>query len=68
MNTIKDRILIVENNPEISEFLAEQALSNSNYQIFRVADASIAINKAKQINPVSSKTIPNLHNKSVQQF
>lgn len=68
MNNIKDRILIVENNPEISEFLAEQALSNSNYQIFRVADASIAINKAKQINPdliIANLNLPGLSGKDL---
>ncbi len=68
MNTITDRILIVENNPEISEFLAEQALSNSNYQIFRVADASIAINKAKQINPdliIANLNLPGLSGKDL---
>ena len=68
MNPIKDRILIVENNPEISEFLAEQALSNSNYQIFRVADASIAINKAKQINPdliIANLNLPGLSGKDL---
>ena len=68
MNSIKDRILIVESNPEISDFLAHQALSNSNYQVFQVADASSAINKAIQINPdliISNISLPGLSGKDL---
>ncbi|MDO9086509.1 MAG: response regulator [Anaerolineaceae bacterium] len=68
MNSIKDRILIVESNPEISDFLARQALSNSNYQVFQVADASSAINKAIQINPdliISNISLPGLSGKDL---
>lgn len=68
MNAIKDRILIVESHPEISEFLAEQALANPNFHIFRVADASSAINKAKQINPdliIANLNLPGLSGKDL---
>jgi FixJ family two-component response regulator len=68
MHAIKDRILIVESNPEISEFLAEQALSASNYQVFRVAEASTAISKAKQINPdliIANLNLPGLSGKDL---
>ncbi len=68
MNAIKDRILIVENHPEISEFLAEQALAIPSFQIFRVADASSAINKAKQLNPdliIANLNLPGLSGKDL---
>jgi len=68
MKSIKDRILIVENKPEISDFLANQALATSNYQVFQVADASSAINKAVQINPdliISNLNLPGLSGKDL---
>lgn len=68
MNSIKDRILIVENNAGISEFLAKQALSSSNYQVFQVADASNAINKAVLINPdliITNINLPGLSGKDL---
>lgn len=68
MKSIKDRILIVENNPEISDFLANQALASPNYQVFQVADASSAINKAVQINPdliISNLNLPGLSGKDL---
>ncbi|HSM23735.1 MAG TPA: response regulator [Anaerolineaceae bacterium] len=68
MNSIKDRILIVESNAEISESLAKQALSSPNYQVFQVADASIAINKAVQINPdliITNINLPGLSGKDL---
>ena len=68
MNSIKDRILIVESNAEISEFLAKQALSSPNYQVFQVADASSAINKAVQINPdliITNINLPGLSGKDL---
>ena len=68
MNSIKDRILIVENNAGISEFLAKQALSSANYQVFQVADASNAINKAVLINPdliITNINLPGLSGKDL---
>ena len=68
MKSIKDRILIVENKPEISDFLANQALATSNYQVFQVADASSAINKTVQINPdliISNLNLPGLSGKDL---
>lgn len=68
MKSIKDRILIVENNPEISDFLANQALATTNYQVFQVADASSAINKAVQINPdliITNLNLPGLSGKDL---
>ncbi|MBE0686863.1 MAG: response regulator [Anaerolineaceae bacterium] len=68
MKSIKDRILIVENNPEISDFLANQALASTDYQVFQVADASSAINKAVQINPdliISNLNLPGLSGKDL---
>ncbi len=68
MKSIKDRILIVENNPEISDFLANQALVSTDYQVFQVADANSAINKAVQINPdliISNLNLPGLSGKDL---
>ncbi len=68
MKSIKDRILIVESNPEISDFLANQALATTNFQVFQVADASSAINKAVQINPdliITNLNLPGLSGKDL---
>ncbi len=68
MKYIKDRILIVENNPDISDFLANQALVSPNYEIFQVADANSAITQAIQINPdliISDINLPGLNGKDL---
>ncbi len=51
MSTHKDRILIVENDPVISDFIGRQALSSAEYQVYTVSDASSAITKTLQISP-----------------
>ncbi len=51
MSNSKDRILIVENDPIISDFVGRQALSSAGYQVFTVNDASSAISKTLQISP-----------------
>ena len=38
-----DRILLVENDPEISDLIARQALKSVGFQVDVVADASTAI-------------------------
>ena len=68
MKYIKDRILIVENNPEISDFLANQALVSPNYEIYQVSDTNSAITKAIQINPdliISDINLPGLNGKDL---
>lgn len=59
MKRSKDRILIVESNPEISDFIGRQALSSAGYQVFSVADASSAIAKTLQVSP--DLIITNIH-------
>ncbi len=59
MKPSKDRILIVESNPEISDFIGRQALSSAGFQVFSVADASSAIAKTLQVAP--DLIITNIH-------
>ena len=51
MSANKDRILIVENDPVISDFIGRQALSSAGYQVYTVNDATSAITKILQISP-----------------
>ena len=51
MNSTIDRILIVENDPLISDFIGRQVLSSAGYQIFIATDVNTAIGKAEKINP-----------------
>lgn len=47
----RDRILIVENDPVISDTLGRQILSAAGYQYLVVSDGSSAINRALQYAP-----------------
>jgi DNA-binding response OmpR family regulator len=40
MSANKDRILIVENDPVISDFIGRQALSSAGYQVYTVSDVT----------------------------
>lgn len=51
MSNNKDRILIVENDPVISDFIGRQTLSSAGYQVYTVNDVSSAITKTLQISP-----------------
>jgi len=68
MNPSKDRILIVESDPEISDFIGRQALSSAGYQAFTVNDASSAISKILQISPdliITNIKLPGLSGKDL---
>ena len=68
MNTSKDRILIVESDPEISDFIGRQALSSAGFQAFTVNDASSAISKILQISPdliITNIKLPGLSGKDL---
>ncbi|MAT45505.1 MAG: hypothetical protein CL609_24515 [Anaerolineaceae bacterium] len=51
MSANKDRILIVENDPVISDFIGRQALSSAGYQVYTVGDVTSAITKIVQTSP-----------------
>jgi signal transduction histidine kinase/FixJ family two-component response regulator len=55
----RDRILVVERDPIISDLVGRQALQGSGYQVEIVYDASTAISKALQFLP--DVIIVNLH-------
>ena len=47
----RERILIVENDPEISDLVGRQALQATGYQTFVVSDANTALSKTLQLAP-----------------
>jgi DNA-binding response OmpR family regulator len=51
MSNTGDRILLVENDPEISDLVARQTLRSVGYQVDVVSDSSSAIKKALQTPP-----------------
>ena len=68
MNSIKDRILIVESDPVLSDFIGRQALSSAGYQVYTVGDASSAISKTLQLAPdviITDIELPGLSGKDL---
>ena len=64
----RDRILIVESDPLISDLVARQALQACGYQTFVVGDASTAISKVVQLMPdliISDLNLPGLSGKDL---
>jgi signal transduction histidine kinase len=64
----RDRILIVESDPLISDVVARQALQACGYQTFVVGDASTAIGKVVQLVPdliISDLNLPGLSGKDL---
>ncbi len=51
MGSLRDRILIVEHDPIISDLLGRQALQAAGYQVQIVGDASIALMVAEKYSP-----------------
>ncbi len=51
MNTTAERILLVENDPEIADLIARQALSPLGYQVQRAGDVNGAIMEAARFAP-----------------
>jgi two-component system, NtrC family, sensor kinase len=63
MSNPGDRILLVENDPEISDLIARQALRSVGYQVDVVSDSSSAIKKALQAPPdliIANLNLPGL--------
>jgi signal transduction histidine kinase len=64
----RDRILVVESDPLISDLIARQALQSCGYQTFVVGDASTAIGKVVQLMPdliISDLNLPGLSGKDL---
>ena len=63
-----DRILLVENDPEISDLIARQALKSVGFQVDVVADSSTAIKKALENPPdliIADLNLPGLSAKDL---
>jgi len=64
----KERILIVERDPDISDFLARQVLKPLGFNVQIVSDASNAIHQAIQLSPdliISDVNLPGLSGKDL---
>ncbi len=63
-----DRILLVENDPEISDLIARQALKSMGYQVDVVSDSSSAIKLSLQTPPdliIADLNLPGLSTKDL---
>ncbi len=63
MSNSGDRILLVENDPEISDLIARQALKSVGYRVDVVSDSASAIKKALQTPPdliIANLNLPGL--------
>src|SRR5512135_163664 len=64
----RDRIMIVESDPTISNVIASQALQACGYQTFVIGDASTAIGRIVQVMPdliISNLDLPGLSGKDL---
>jgi signal transduction histidine kinase/DNA-binding response OmpR family regulator len=64
----RDRILIVESDPLISDLIARQALRAAGYQTYVVNDAASALARAAQMNPeviIADLWLPGLSGKEL---
>ena len=68
MVTSRDRILLVESDPLISDLIGRQALQASGYQVLVVNEATTAISKALQWSPdliITNLNLPGLSGKDL---
>jgi len=68
MPSAGDRILLVENDPEISDLIARQTLKSVGYQVVVVTDSSSAIKSALQTPPdliIADLNLPGLSAKDL---
>lgn len=68
MSTTGDRILLVEDDPKISDLIARQTLKSVGYQVDVVSDASSAIKKALTDQPdviIANLNLPGLSTKDL---
>ncbi|HSQ18097.1 MAG TPA: response regulator, partial [Anaerolineales bacterium] len=68
MNTIKERILLVETDPEISDLISQQALQPLGYQVDVVGAAPAAVQEAVRLKPdviLADLNLPGLSGKDL---
>ena len=68
MSSAGDRILLVEDDPKISDLIARQTLKSVGYQVDVVSDSSSAIKKALQTPPdliIANINLPGLSTKDL---
>lgn len=68
MNTFSERILLVENNPDICDLIARQVLQPLGYQVKVAGDANTAIQQAARFAPdlvISNLNLPGLSGKDL---
>jgi signal transduction histidine kinase/DNA-binding response OmpR family regulator len=68
MNTKKERILLVENNPEISDLISRQTLQPMGYKVNVVGGAASAIQEAVRFAPdiiIANLNLPGLSGKDL---
>ena len=68
MASSRERILVVESDPDISDFIARQALKPLGYEVVLVGDAGTAIKQAVQAPPdliVAGLNLPGLSGKDL---
>lgn len=66
MANSRDRILLVEADPVISDFIGRQALQAAGFQVMHSSNASEAIAKVSQVNPeliIANISLPGLSGK-----
>jgi len=68
MSSNKERILVVESDPVVSDLVARQALGNQGFDIKVVSEARAAIHQAKAFSPdvvIASLELPGLSGKDL---
>jgi len=68
MANSRDRVLLVENDPVVSDLIGRQALQSAGYQVFVAGDAGTAISKALQWSPdliITDLNLPGLSGKDL---
>ena len=68
MNTFFERILLVENDPDISDLIARQVLQPLGYQVKVAGDATSAIEQTAQFSPdlvITDLNLPGLSGKDL---
>ncbi len=51
MATSREKIILIENDPNISDVIARQTLKPAGYQVKVVADANLAVQEAIKLSP-----------------
>ena len=68
MTATNERILLVENDPDISDLISRQTLKPLGYQVFVVRDATTAIRELVQVLPdviIVNMNLPDLSGKDL---